>query len=185
MNALVLTLLLSGAPVAKESPPWEVFIGAQGGVRPDTRGFGGVALFGVNRVFFGFLRPELWLGAGAYANPTDVLTMFRGGVRLEWPGLKRWRPFINVDYAHQQEAGWEHVKAAPSQVLLGLGGVSHSGHAASVKHRNGIETGLGVAFDFPVGRFALRLTVKASLTHFFELGPPNYVELTSLLGFCF
>lgn len=185
MNALVLALVLTGAPQSKEPPPWEIFIGAQAGVRPDTRGFGGVALFGVNRVFFGFLRPELWLGAGAYANATDVLTMFRGGVRFEWPGLTRWRPFVNVSYAHQQEAGWEHVKAAPGEVLLGLGGASHSGHAASVRHRNGLEAGAGVAFDFPLGRFALRLTVKGSFSHFFEAGPPNYVELTSLLGFCF
>ncbi len=185
MNALVLALMLSAAPTEKETPPWEVFIGVQGGVRPETRGFGGAAWFGVNRVFFGFVRPELMLGAGAYANATDVLTMFRGGVRFEWPGLQRWRPFINVDYAHQQEAGWEHVKAAPGEVLTGLGGLNHSAHAASVRHRNGIETGLGVAFDFPVGRFALRLTVKGAFTHFFEAGPPNYVELTSMLGFCF
>ena len=54
-------------------------LGAQAGVRPESRGFGGVALFGVSRVFFGFLRPELSLGAGAYANSTDVLTLFRGG----------------------------------------------------------------------------------------------------------
>lgn len=185
MNALVLTLFLSGAPGPKAAPPWEIFVGAQAGVRPESRGFGGVALFGVSRVFFGFLRPELSLGAGAYGNSTDVLTLFRGGVRLEWPGLTRWRPFISVDYAHQQEAGWEHVKAAPAQVLLGLGGVSHTGHASSVRHRNGVETGLGAAFDFPVGRFALRLTIKASWAHFFEAGPPNYVALTSLLGFCF
>lgn len=191
MTPLLLVLVLAQPEVSAhvekphEPPKWEVFVGASGGLRPDALGGGGAGLIGVSRVFFGFLRPELWLGGGAYAQPTDVLTMFRAGVRLEWPGLERWHPFINVDYAHQQEAEWNHVLADPVGILSGLGGVDHSHHG--VIHRNGIETGLGVAYQLPLGRtaFAMRVTLKASVTHFFEPGPPRYVDLTTLVGFCF
>lgn len=194
MNVLVLMLLAQAQVTTQLEPPrepprWEIFVGAQGGVRPDALGGGGAGLIGVSRLFFSFLRPELWLGVGAYTQPTDVLTMFRAGVRLEWPGLERWHPFINVDYAHQQEAQWHHVVQDPWGTLTGLGGVNHShaNGAVHVLHRNGIETGLGIAYQVPLGRsaFAARLTAKASVTHFFEAGPPRYVELTTLVGFCF
>lgn len=191
MGLLVLVLLTQSqvhtqVDRPREIPKWEVFVGAQGGLRPDSLGGGGAGVIGVSRVFFGFLRPEVLLGVGAYAQPVDVLTMFRAGVRLEWPGLERWHPFTNVDYAHQQEAQWHHVVDDPVGTLTGLGGVDHSSHG--VLHRNGLETGAGVAYQLPLGRsspFAARLTLKAAVTHFFEAGPPRYVELTTLVGFCF
>ncbi|PZR10737.1 MAG: hypothetical protein DI536_18825 [Archangium gephyra] len=191
MNVLVLLVLsqVVSQPVEapREEPKWEIFVGASGGLRPDSLGGGGAGLIGVSRVFFGFLRPELWLGAGGYSQATDVLTMFRAGVRLEWPGLERWHPFINVGYAHQQEAQWHHVVQDPVGVITGLGGVNHSHESGAqhVLHRNGIETGLGVAYQLPLGRFAARLTLKGAVAHFFEAGPPRYVELTTLVGFCF
>lgn len=187
MNFLVMVLLAqaqvsSAQPaVPREPPKWEVFMGLQGGVRPDTLGGGGGALLGLNRQLFSWLRAEISLGVGAYSQPTDVLTMIRLGARLEWPNLGRLHPFVVVNFAHQHEAGWEHVVADPVPVVIGL-----SEHG--VNHRSGIETGLGVSYDLfarkgvPVSG---RIGVKASLTQFLGVGPPRYIDLTTLVGVCF
>ena len=189
MNFFLL-VLLSQAQVSStqpEAPPrdppkWEVFMGLQGGIRPDTLGGGGGALLGVNRQIFSWLRAELSLGLGVYSQPVDVLTMIRLGARFEWPNLAgRLHPFILVSFAHQHEAGWEHVKMDPFPVIVGL-----SEHG--VHHRSGIETGLGLAYDLP-GRkgswLSGRLGVKASVTHLLGEGSPRYVDLTTLVGLCF
>jgi hypothetical protein len=190
MNALLLASFLAAAPVvtAPADPPlkemkWEVYWGLVGGIRPDATITGGGASFlGVSRQLFSFLRAELALGLGAYnPAPVDVLTMIRLGVRLEWPNLERWHPFIVVDFAHQHESGWEHIKTDPIPAIIGL-----SEH--HVNHRSGIETGLGVAYDLrgrkglPIGG---RIGVKASVTHLLGEGSPRYVELTTLVGLIF
>lgn len=188
MNVLVLVLLAQAQvssvqppPVPREPPKWEVFMGLQGGLRPDSMGFGGGALLGVNRLFFGFLRPEFSLGLGAYAAPVNVLTMIRIGARFEWPHLGRLHPFALVSFAHQHEAGWETVKADPIPVVIGL---SENG----VHHRSGIETGLGVAYDLPGRKGAPvsgRVGIKASVTHLLGEGAPRYIDFTTLVGLCF
>ncbi len=188
MNVLVLVLLaqaqLSSTQPAvppREPPKWEVFMGLQGGLRPDSMGGGGGMLLGVNRQFFSFLRAELSLGLGAYAQPIDVLTMIRIGARLEWPNLGRLHPFLLVAFAHQHEAGIESVKADPIPVVLGL---SENG----VNHRSGLETGLGLSYDLPGRKGAPvsgRVGVKVSVTHLLGVGSPRYVDLTTLVGLCF
>ena len=190
MNFIVLVLLAQvqvsatrPAPVPREPPRWEVFMGMQGGLRPDTLGGGGGALLGVNRQILSWLRAELSLGLGAYTQPVDVLTMIRVGARLEWPNLGRLHPFLAVNFAHQHEAGWEHVKMDPIPVVLGL-----SEHDGGIHHRSGIETGIGVSYDLfarkgvPVSG---RIGVKASLTSLLGDGSPRYVDLTTLVGLCF
>lgn len=186
-NVLVLMLLAQSQVVAPVEKPkveplkWEVFLGFQGGLRPDSMGFGGGTMLGVNRQLFSFLRAELGLGLGAYAQPTDVLTMIRLGVRLEWPGLERWHPFLALAFAHQHESGWDHIKTDPIPAVIGL-----SEHG--VHHRSGIETGLGIAYDLrgrkglPIGG---RVGVKASVTHLLGEGAPRYIELTTLVGLLF
>ena len=187
MNLLLVVLaasqISSTQPEAppREPPKWEVFMGFQGGIRPDTLGGGGGALLGVNRQFFSWLRAELSLGLGAYSQPVNVLTMIRIGARLEWPTQGRLHPFVLVAFAHQHEAGWESVKADPVPVVLGL---SENG----VNHRSGIETGLGLSYDFPArkgGALSGRIGVKASVTHLLGVGSPRYVDLTTLVGLCF
>lgn len=190
MNLLVMVLLAqaqvsSTQPEAppKEPPKWEVFMGFQGGVRPDTVGGGGGALLGVNRQIFSWLRAELSLGLGVYTQPIDVLTMIRIGARLEWPTQDRLHPFLSVNFAHQHEAGWEHVKMDPIPVVLGL-----SEHENGIHHRSGIETGLGLAYDLPARKgspISGRIGVKASFTALLGDGPPRYVDLTTLVGLCF
>ena len=187
MNALVLVLLAQAqvtTPVEKpqlEPHKWEVFIGLQGGMRPDSMGFGGGTQLGVSRQLLSFLRAELLLGIAAYSAPVDVLTQIRLGARLEWPGLGRLHPFLAVAFAHQHESGWDHIKTDPIPAIIGL-----SEHG--VHHRSGIETGLGVAYDLrgrkglPIGG---RVGIKASVTHLLGEGPPRYVELTTLVGLTF
>jgi hypothetical protein len=186
MNLLVLVVLASAQistppEVPPEPPKWEVFMGFQGGLRPDTLGGGGGAVLGLNRQLFSWLRAELSLGLGAYAQPVDVLTMIRLGARLEWPTQGRLHPFLLVSFAHQHEAGWADVKADPVPVVIGL-----SEHG--VHHRTGIETGLGLAYDLPGRRgspISGRVGVKASVTHLLGEGSPRYVDLTTLVGLCF
>lgn len=190
MNFIVLVLLAQAqvsstqpAPVPREPPKWEVFMGMQGGLRPDTLGGGGGALLGVNRQIFSWLRAELSLGLGAYTQPVDVLTMIRVGARLEWPNLGRLHPFLAVNFAHQHEAGWDHVKRDPIPVVLGL-----SEHDGGIHHRTGIETGIGVSYDLFARKGvwgAGRIGVKASLTSLLGDGSPRYVDLTTLVGLCF
>ena len=156
-------------------------MGFQGGIRPDTLGGGGGALLGVNRQLLSWLRAELSLGLGAYSQPVDVLTMIRVGARLEWPTQGRLHPFVVLNFAHQHEAGWEHVAMDPVPVVLGL-----SEHG--VNHRSGIETGLGLTYDLPLKKNSIisgRIGVKASLTSLLGVGSPRYVDLTTLVGLCF
>jgi hypothetical protein len=135
----------------------------------------------VNRALFSWLRAELLLGLGAYAQPVDVLTVIRLGARLEWPTQGGLRPYLHVYFAHQHEAGWEHVSADPVPVIIGL-----SEHG--VNHRSGVETGLGLSYDLS-GRkgsgLSARVSVRASVTHLLGVGPPRYVELATLVGVCF
>lgn len=191
MNFLVMVLLAQAQlttpqpePLPKEPPKWEVFMGLQGGIRPDSLGGGGGALLGVNRqVFFNWLRAELSLGLGAYSQPVDVLTMIRIGARFEWPTQGRLRPFLSVNFAHQHEAGWEHVKLDPIPVVLGL-----SEHENGIHHRSGIETGLGLVYELRARKGSAisgRIGVKAAFTALLGEGPPRYVDLTTLIGLCF
>lgn len=187
MYVLVLVLLAQAQvssntpPPPPEPPKWEIFMGLQGGLRPDSLGAGGAGLLGVNRQLLSFLRVELALGLGAYAQPTDVVTLIRLGARLEWPNLGRLHPFVNVAFAHQHEAGWEHVRTDPLPAIIGLS-------AHGVNHRSGVETGLGVAYDLP-GRKGVpvsgRVGIKAAVTHLLGVGSPRFVELTTLVGLCF
>lgn len=187
MNVLVLVVLAQAQvsstqpAVPKEPPKWEVFVGLQGGLRPDTLGGGGGALLGVNRQLFKWLRAELALGLGVYAQPVDVLTLIRLGARLEWPTDGRLHPFLAVAFAHQHETGWEHVKHDPVPAIIGL-----SEHG--VHHRSGLETGLGLAYDLPARKglpISGRVGVKAAVTHLLGEGSPRYLELTTLVGLCF
>jgi hypothetical protein len=190
MNTALLVALLAAAPqiTAPADPPlrdlkWEVYWAASGGIRPDAQLTGGGGSFlGVSRQLVSFLRAELAVGLGVYnAAPADILTMIRLGARLEWPGLDRWHPFINVAFAHQHESSWEHIKMDPIPAIVGL-----SEH--HVNHRSGLETGLGVTYDLrgrkglPIGG---RVGVKASVTHLLGTGSPRYVELTTLVGLIF
>lgn len=187
MNWLVLVVLAQSqvaaplpAPV-REPPKWEVFLGFQGGVRPDTLGFGGGTVLGVNRQLLSWLRAELSLGLGAYTQPVDILTLIRVGARLEWPTQGRLHPFLALAFAHQHETGWAHVSSDPLPAILGL-----SEHG--VHHRTGLETGLGLSYDLWGRRgslFSGRVGVKASVTHLLGEGPPRYVDLTTLVGLCF
>ncbi len=191
MNLLVLVLLAQAqqvsskqpAPPPRAPPKWEVYAGLQGGIRPDTIGPGGGGLIGVNRQIFSWLRAELSLGLGMYTQPIDVLTMIRLGARFEWPTQARLRPFLSVLFAHQHEAGWEHVKTDPIPVVLGL-----SEHDGGIHHRSGIETGLGLTYDLPARKgvpVSGRIGVKASFTALLGDGPPRYIDLTTLVGLCF
>ncbi len=188
MNVLLLVLLAQSQVQAprppiepKEPPRWEVFTGVVGGLRPDTLGAGGGAVLGVNRALFSWLRAELLLGLGAYAQPVDVLTLIRLGARFEWPTASRLRPYVLVHFAHQHEAGWAHVAADALPVVLGL-----SEHG--VQHRSGLETGLGLSYELP-GRkgsgLSGRVSVRASVTHLLGVGSPRYVDLATLVGLCF
>jgi hypothetical protein len=191
MNLLVMVLLAQAQVTSpqpevlpKEPPKWEVYMGFQGGIRPDSVGGGGGALLGVNRqIFFNWLRAELSLGLGVYSQPVDVLTMIRIGARFEWPTLGRLRPFLSVNFAHQHEAGWEHVKMDPIPVVLGL-----SEHENGIHHRSGIETGLGLVYELPARKGSAisgRIGMKASFTALLGDGPPRYVDVTTLIGLCF
>ena len=138
---------------------------------------------GQPQIFFNWLRAELSLGLGVYSQPVDVLTMIREGAGFEWPTLARLRPFLSVSFAHQHEAGWEHVKMDPIPVVLGL-----SEHENGIHHRSGIETGLGLAYDLPARKgspISGRVGVKAAFTALLGDGPPRYVDLTTLIGLCF
>jgi hypothetical protein len=187
MNWIVLVVLAQAQvaapvpPVQKEPPRWEVFLGFQGGIRPDSLGGGGGAVLGVNRLFFSWLRPELSLGLGAYSAPLDVLTLIRLGARFELPLAGRLRPFLGVYFAHQHESGWEHIKQDPVPSIIGL-----SEHG--VHHRSGLETSLGLTYEFLARKGSMlsgRLGLKAGVTHLLGHGPPRYVELTTLVGLCF
>lgn len=191
MNFLVMVLLAQAQvttpqpePLPKEPPKWEVFMGLQGGIRPDTVGGGGGAVLGVNRqIFFNWLRAELSLGLAAYSQPVDVLTMIRVGARFEWPTSGRLKPFVSVNFAHQHEAGWEHVKMDPIPVVLGL-----SEPENGIYHRSGVETGLGLVYELPARKGSAisgRIGVKAAFTALLGEGPPRYVDITTLIGLCF
>ena len=57
-----------------------------------------------------------------------------------------------------------------------------------VNHRSGVEAGLGISYDFLARKgsiFSGRVTVKASYTHLLGVGPPRYIDLTTLMGLCF
>jgi len=187
MNWIVLVVLAQAQvatpvpEVQREPHKWEVFMGFQGGIRPDTLGGGGGAMLGVNRQLLSWLRAELGLGLGVYTQPVDVLTLIRLGARFEWPTTGRWHPFVGIFFAHQHESGWEHISQDPVPAIIGL-----SEHG--VHHRSGIETGLGISYDL-LARKGLpvsgRIGIKAAVTHLLGEGPPRYVELTTLVGLCF
>lgn len=190
MNLLVMVLIAQAQVSSRQPdmtpkvpPKWEVYLGFQGGIRPDTLGGGGGSLLGVTRQIFSWLRAELAVGLGVYTQPIDVLTMIRLGARLEWPTQGRLRPFLAVNFAHQHEAGWEHVKMDPIPVVLGL-----SEAHGSVHHRSGIETGLGLTYELPTRKgipVSGRVGIKASLTQLLGEGPPRYIDITTLVGLCF
>lgn len=186
--ALALLLLSQSPTVVTPREPlpvaplkWEVLIALQGGLRPDTGSFGSGALIAVNRELFSFLRAELALGLGAYAAPVDVLTMIRVGIRLEWPGLERWHPFLALGFAHHHESAWEHISTDPVPAIIGL-----SEHG--VHHRSGLETGAGVTYDLPARKglpIGGRLGGKLSVTHLLGEGAPRTIELSLLAGLRF
>lgn len=189
MTSLMLLLALTQSPQVnaqpegppREPPKWEVFAGLIGGMRPDVARLGGAGSFGVNRVVTNWLRAEILVGVGAWDGPVDILTLFRIGARLEWPSESRFRPYLWVALAHNHEAGWDFVKANPLPTVLGLS-------EAGVNHRTGIDTGLGFSYELR-GRkgspFSGRVSVRASVSHLLGVGPPRYVDLTTLVGLCF
>lgn len=171
------------APVVEEGPPaphnWEVFVGLTGGLRTDNLGGGGIGLIGVNRRIFSWLRPELSVGLGWYATPLETVIAIKIGSRIEWPSDARVKPYLFVAFAHTHELGWEDTKRDPVSGVLGLS--SHGEHG--VRHRSGLDTGLGLSFDLIRGkRFGARLNVRASMTNLLGEGPSRYVDLLASLG---
>ncbi len=182
--ALLLAAALSAAPPDESAvvqqvpnpPAWEIWMGASGGLRPE-RGAGATGWVGVNRRFFGFLRPELALGAGAYSWPGELITEVRAGSRFE---LVRdgWAPWVSVAFAHHHETPFEHAAMAPASALLGL-----SEHG--VHHRTGVELGLGASLDLPAraaGRLAGRIGAKFAVTQLLGEGAPRHFELQLTMG---
>jgi hypothetical protein len=176
---LALALLLSAVPAVdeKQAPeadrPWEIYAGALGGLRVDTRGGGGVGFIGVNRRFWIF-RPEIALGLGAYAQPADMLTTIRIGTRIELPLSGSIRPYAWVAFAHNHESSFVHVRMDFFGHLFGL---SHEG----VGHRSGLDLGLGVSWDTPL--WHTRLGARLSFAQFFgDNLPPRYLDLSLTVG---
>jgi hypothetical protein len=196
LNALlVVSALLSQAPVELEDakaapvvvddepPKWEVFVGLTGGLRPDSVSGGGIGQLGINRRIFSWLRPELSVGLGLYEGPLDAVIAIRIGARLEWPSDWRLKPYVFLAFAHQHELGWEHAKRDPVGGILGLS--SHGEHG--VNHRSGLDSGLGLSFDFRriLGSFGGRLNVRASMVNLLGDGPPRYLDLMATFGVIF
>ena len=190
MTVALLGLLLaaSEAPVVedeaqKDPPPpvWEIYVGALGGMRPDTRGGGGGVMVGVNRKFFNFLRPELMVATSLESAPIDYLILIRIGARLELPLDSPWKPYLWVAFAHNHESPVDEVKNDPLGHIFGL---SSSG----VHHRSGGELGLGLVYELPrfsAWRIATRLGGRLTFTQFLsDPYPPRYVDLTLTAGVC-
>jgi hypothetical protein len=179
MHMMLMAILYAQTPTFSEMPKWEVFSGFSAGIRPETKGVGAVGLLGVTRQLLAWLRLEGSVGMGLYTSPLDHLVPFRVGARVEWPSS--WvRPFLSVAFAHQHETPWAHFVQSPVGVTL-----TQSEH---LHHRTGVDTGIGVVFDFPgrrAGGLAGRLTTRVSIAHFLGAGPPRYVDFTTTVGLCF
>ena len=189
MLALALAALLASQPsidaVEEPLPPldplWEVYLAATGGFRTDQPGGGGVGAVGVNRRIGRFIRPELMLGLGAYARPTDAVTAIRIGARFELPNQTRFKPYLWVAFAHNHETAFATAIQSPFDHILGL---SENG----VNHRSGFDAGLGVAYELPrFGRssFAGRIGLRAVYTQMLGAGPARQVDFTLTAGVCF
>ncbi len=189
LNALlVAAALVSQTPPAAEpeAPPepnkWELFVGLTGGLRTESTGFGGVGVIGINRRLFSWLRPELSVGLGGYDAPIDAVIPIRIGTRIEWPGDGRLKPYVFVAFAHQHEMAWEHAKMDPVLGVLGLS--SHGEHG--VNHRSGLDTGLGLSFEFlRLGGWGFKANLRASLVQLLGDGPPRYIDVTGTIGLTF
>jgi hypothetical protein len=160
---------------------WEAYVGVMGGMRLADPAGGGALSVGLNRKF-GFVRPELMVGLGAYAGPVEMLTVIRIGARVEWPWESRFKPYLWVAFAHNHESGIADVEKNPVTQVFGL---SENG----VHHRSGAEGGLGftvalprILTDLVLGRIGARLT----FTNFFgDPYPPRYLDLTVTAGVMF
>lgn len=131
--------LLSTAPHLER--PWELASTFSAGVAPGVdAGGGGFAGLTVSRSFTAWFRPELGFGLGARM-PGDLVNVIRVGARFEWPWERQWRPFLSVAFAHNHETPFEAASKNPIGSALGL-------EESGVRHRSGIEGGLGVAALF-------------------------------------
>jgi hypothetical protein len=165
-----------------EPPPpvWEVYVGANGGMRVDNTSGGGGVMLGVNRKFFNFLRPELMVASSTYAGRTfDYVIQIRIGARFELPLDSPWKPYLWTAFAHNHESPWTMVVRDPFGHLFGL-----SNHG--VHHRSGIDLGLGVAYEVPrltKWKIASRIGSRLTFTQFFgDSGPPRYLDFTMTVG---
>lgn len=190
MTVALLGLLLASteAPLVDEEsvpepppPVWEIYVGALGGMRIDERGGGGGVMLGVNRKFFGFLRPELMVASSLESAPIDYLILIRIGARFELPLDGRWKPYLWTAFAHNHESAIGEVKNDPVGHILGL---SSSG----VHHRSGGELGLGLVYEVPrltKWKIASRLGARLTFTQFLaDPYPPRYLDLTLTAGVC-
>ncbi len=181
MHVLVALVLLAVPETSRsvEPPSWEAWTGISAGLRPDTRGGGGIGLIGFNRSV-GRVRPELVLGLGAYGGPADLLTLVRAGARFE-KRLDRLTPYLWLAFAHNHETPLSNAAKNPLPVALGL---SEDG----VNHRSGLEAGVGVSYELPPrapDRLHGRVGVRAAVAQMLGSGPPRYVDLVLSLGIAF
>jgi hypothetical protein len=164
-----------------EPPPpvWEIYVGANGGLRVDQKSGGGGVMLGVNRKFVGFLRPELLVATGAYDAPFDYVIQIRIGARFELPLASPWKPYLWTAFAHNHESAMLAVKDDPLGHLFGL-----SEHG--VHHRSGLELGLGLAYEVPrltKWKIATRVGTRLTFAQFFgDSGPPRYLDFTMTVG---
>lgn len=160
-------------------PPWEVWVGAAGGYRLQSRGGGFSGRLGVNRQLSTFLRGELELGTGAHLGDQQTLNLMRLGLRAELPG--RLSPYLYLAFAHQHEMSFEHAQEAPLGAVLGL-----SDHGEI--HRSGLDGGLGVVLTLPRAPRtpnAVRVGLRTTLTALLGRGPPTSVDVLFHLGSTF
>ncbi len=180
MLELLVASLVAFTPASEAPPKWEVSLGVIGGLRPAELGFGGLGFVGATRSLTSWLRVEALLGLGAYDRALEQAVAFRLGGRLEWPAAGRVRPFLYLAFAHHDEAPWDAFVADPLPVTIGF--------SARVRHRSGVDTGLGLSVEFPKSKSSVmagRLMVRGSVVHLFGEGPVRMLELTVGVGACF
>lgn len=168
---------MAGQPRAA---PLRLSAGASLGLRPASGTFGGTGLLSLSARLLPFLRPELVLGYGLFGAPFELVTVIRIGARLEAPLAFPVRPYLWVAFAHNHEVGVDVVAQHPLDSILGT---SENG----VRHRSGLELGLGASFDvlqLRRGTLGLRVGLRATAALFLGAGPA-YGELLTTLGTTF
>ena len=187
-HALLGLLLLATPPdvveVEEPEPPppvWEIYVGASAGLRVDQKSGGGGVLVGVNRKFINFIRPELMVATTAFDAPFDYIIQIRVGSRFELPLAGPWKPYLWTAFAHNHESAMVAVKDDPLGHLFGL-----SNHG--VRHRSGVDLGLGLVYELPrltPWKIATRAGARLTFTQFFaDPYPPRYLDFTVTAGIC-